>query len=140
MWVVYALLSASFAALVAIFGKIGLKNIDSTLATTVRSIIMAVFLIGASLVTRKISVGAISQFSIKDWVFIALSGVAGALSWLFYFYALKFGTAGRVVAIDRLSIIFVIIFATLFLGESLTWKTGLGAIVVAVGAILISLK
>ncbi len=101
---------------------------------------MALFLVGASLITRKISVGAISQFSIKDWVFIVLSGVAGALSWLFYFYALKFGTAGRVVAIDRLSIIFVIIFAALFLGESLTWKTGLGAAIMAVGAILISLK
>ena len=140
MWVVYAFLSAIFAALVAIFGKIGLKNIDSTLATTVRSIIMAGFLIGASLITRKISVGAISQFSVKDWIFVILSGVAGALSWLFYFYALKFGTAGRVVAIDRLSIIFVIIFATLFLGESLTWKTGVGAVIMAVGAVLISLK
>lgn len=140
MWVIYALLSAVFAALVAIFGKLGLQNIDSTLATTVRSIIMAGFLVGASIISRKISVGSINQFSSKDWLFVSLSGVAGALSWLFYFYALKVGTAGRVVAIDRLSIVFVIVFAALFLSESLTWKSGLGAVLITTGAILISLK
>ena len=139
-WLIFALLSAIFAALVAIFGKIGLKEIDSTLATTVRSIIMAGFLFVTSLIGRKISLGAIDKFTSKDWLFIVLSGVAGALSWLFYFMALKQGDASKIVAIDRLSIIFVVVFAALFLGEALSWKSGLGAILILSGAILISLK
>lgn len=140
MWLFYAFLSAAFAALVAIFGKLGLKNIDSTLATTVRASIMAVFLIVVAFIMKKFQQGMFAAFTARDWILITLSGIAGALSWLFYFFALKYGIAGKVVAIDRLSIVFVIIFAALFLGESLTWKTGLGAIIIGVGAILITMK
>jgi transporter family protein len=138
MWPIYALFSAVFAGLVAIFGKIGLKSVDSTLATTVRSIVMAVFLILVSLALGKFQTLATIQG--KVLTFIILSGVAGALSWIFYFLALKTGPAGAVAGIDRTSVVFVVLLAALFIGESLTWKTGLGAILVTLGAILISVK
>jgi len=140
MWILYAFFSAIAAALVAIFGKVGLKNIDSTLATTVRSIIMAGFLIIVSVSLKKFNHFSIDTFSGKEWLFIALAGIAGALSWIFYFLALKYGVASKVVAIDRLSIIFVIILAGIFLGEGFGWKTALGAVFMAGGAVLITLK
>lgn len=139
-WIFYAFLSAGFAGLVAIFGKIGIQNIDSTLATTVRSMIMAGFLVILSLGLGKFNVQMLSEIKGKDWLFITLAGISGAMSWLFYFFALKNGNAGAVSAIDRLSIIFVVIFAAMFLGESLGWKTGLGAGLIALGAYLITMK
>lgn len=139
LWIVFALLSAFTAALVALFGKLGLKDIDPTIATTVRSLIMAGFLVAVSVLYKRSEIGSISHFNSRDWTFIALAGVAGALSWLFYFLALKAGPASRVATIDRLSIIFVIVLAALFLGEALTWKAGVGALFIALGAILIVL-
>ena len=140
MWIIYAFLSAIFAALVAIFGKVGLNNVDSTLATTVRSIIMAVFLIlvTVTMVATKKTDLNFSSFSGKAWLFITLSGIAGALSWLFYFLAIKLGLVGPVAAIDRTSIIFVVVLSALFLGEAFTWRAGLGALFIAIGAFLIS--
>ena len=140
MWMVYAFLSAITAALVAIFGKLGLKGIDSTLATTIRSFIMAGFLLFVSILLNKFKGFSFGALSGKEWMLIVLSGIAGALSWLFYFFALKSGEAGKVVAIDRLSIVFVIILAALFLGEPLGWKTVLGALLMLGGALLITLK
>lgn len=137
---IYAFLSAFTAALVAIFGKLGLKNIDPTLATTVRSIIMAVFLVGVAFMFKKFDGFSLSSFTGREWILISLAGVAGALSWLFYFLALRGGTASSIVAIDRLSIVFVIILAAIFLGEALTWKTILGSALVVVGALFIVLK
>jgi len=137
-WISFAILSAIFAAFVAIFGKIGLKNIDSTLATTVRSVFMAGFLIIVSFALQKFKqIGSIDERSL---LFIALSGIAGALSWLFYFFALKSGSASGVAALDRLSVVFIIILAALFLGESLTWRSGLAGILIATGAILMVVK
>lgn len=140
MWLIYALLSSLTAALVAIFAKLGLKNIDSTLATTVRSIIMAGFLILVSFSLKKFNGFSLNSLDSKDWILIILSAVAGALSWLFYFLALKYGLATHVVVIDRLSIIFVIILAILFLGETLSWKMALGGLLMVGGAILIALQ
>lgn len=139
MWILYAFLAAAFAALVAIFGKIGLKGIDSTLATTVRGIIMAAFLVCVAFVLRKFDGFSIHSFTGREWVFIVLAGIAGALSWLFYFSALRTGSAGAVSAIDRTSIVLVVILAALFLGEAFTWKIGVGAIFIALGAFLITL-
>lgn len=136
-WVVLGLLSAVFASLVAIFGKIGIANVDSTLATTLRSVIMAVFLLALSLGLGKFQ--QLNTVSSKAWLFIGLSGIAGALSWLCYFLALKLGTADGVAALDRTSVIFVVILAALFLGETVSWRTGLGAGLVAVGAILLTI-
>ncbi|OGY97849.1 MAG: hypothetical protein A3A43_02690 [Candidatus Liptonbacteria bacterium RIFCSPLOWO2_01_FULL_56_20] len=140
MWLVFAFLSSITAALVAIFGKLGLRNIDSTLATTVRSLIMAGFLVVISLLLRKFDGFSLQSFSSRDWLFIILAGVAGALSWLFYFFALKTGLASKVVVIDRLSLVFVIVLAALFLGETLGWKSALGGLLMVGGAILISLQ
>ena len=144
MYLLYAFLSAITAALVAIFAKMGLKGIDPTLATTIRSLIMAGFLVLTSLFLKKFQAHQIAasfnSFSSKDWLLIILAGVSGALSWLFYFFALKYGLASKVVAIDRLSIVFVVVLAALFLGEALGWKTVLGAVLMVVGAILIVLK
>ena len=138
MWIIFALLSAAFAALVAILGKIGMTAIDSTLATAVRSIVMAGFLVVTALTLGKAKL--LSTLDSRALTFIVLSGVAGALSWLFYFYALKHGPATGVAALDRLSIVFVVILAFLFLGEHLTWRVGMGAVLVTTGAVLMVLK
>lgn len=140
MWLFYAFLSSIFAAGVAIVGKLGLKNIDSTLATTVRSVIMAGFLIIVSFALRKFDGFNFHSFSGKDWLLIILAGVFGALSWLFYFFALKNGQATPVVAIDRLSMVFVFILALIFLGEAFSWRALIGVILMVGGAIMISLK
>ena len=132
-WILYALLAAVFAALVAIFGKIGIAGIDPTLATTVRAIIMATFLAIVTLLSGKWQ--TVSTISGKLLFFIALSGIAGALSWLFYFVALKYGPASGVAALDRLSVVFVVVFAALFLAEALTLKVAIGAILITIGAL-----
>jgi bacterial/archaeal transporter family protein len=139
-WLISAFFSALAAALVAIFGKMGLKNIDSTLATTIRAVIMAVFLVLVCL-----SMGKFRGFSVKslgstDWGLIAAAGIAGALSWLFYFFALKSGNATQVAAIDRLSLVFVAVLAAVFLGEHFGVKTAAGAALMVIGAVIINLK
>jgi transporter family protein len=139
-WLIFAFLSSITAALVAIFAKMGLKNVDSTLATTIRSIIMAIFLILVSFSLKKFQGFSLKSFSSKDWTLIVLAGIAGALSWLFYFLALKTGLATKVVVIDRLSLVFVIIFAVLFLGESINLKIIIGVILMVLGAIMITMK
>ncbi len=137
MWILYALLSAIFAALVAILGKYGVKDVDTTLATAVRAVVMAVFLVSTALILGK---GAlVDQLTSRPLQFIVLSGLAGAISWLFYFLALKTGTASGVAALDRLSVVFVVILAAIFLAEKLTLIKALGAILLTVGAILIVL-
>lgn len=134
MYVVFASLSAIFAALVAIFGKIGLGKVDTTLATAIRAVVMAILLVVAAIALGKWN---LSQISNKAYLYIVLAGIAGALSWLFYFFALKLGPATSVAAIDRLSVVFVILFAALFLGESLTTKSILGGLLIILGAILL---
>lgn len=99
---------------------------------------MALFLGLVSLGLNKYQL--LSTINNKAWAFIALSGIAGAISWLFYFFALKNGPASGVAALDRMSVVFVLIFAVLFLSEQLTWKSGLGAGLITVGAILMTLK
>lgn len=138
LWIGYALLSALFAAAVAIFAKIGLKDVDSTLATTIRSVVMATFLIVVTLLLQKFSL--IKTVGSQALTFIIFSGVAGALSWLFYFLALKYGPVDGVVAIDRLSIVFVVILAALFLGEAFTLKSVAGLVLLVSGALLLVLK
>jgi len=138
-WVVFAILSAITAALVAIFGKIGLEGVDTNTATMIRAGIMFLVLVLVILVTGKI--GDISEVAAdkRALFYIFLSGVAGALSWVFYFTALKLGKASQVAPIDRLSIVFVIIFAALILGENVTPKIAIGTALMAAGAILVVL-
>ena len=132
-WTIFAFLSALFAALVAIFGKIGIKDIDSTLATTVRAVIMALFLVIVSLFLGKSSL--LPSISGKAMLFIVLAGVAGALSWLAYFYALKLGPASGVAVLDRFSVVLVVILAALFLGEAITLKSLAGLVLITAGLI-----
>ena len=136
-WIIFALGSAVFAALVAIFGKIGITGIDSTLATSVRAVIMALFLAIVALLFGKWQL--IGTITPKPFTFIVLSGIAGALSWLCYFVALKYGPASGVAALDRLSVVFVLIFAALFLAEKLTWKTLIGGVLITIGALFMVL-
>lgn len=137
-WIGFALLSAIGAALVAVFGKIGIKHVDTTLATTVRAVIMAVFLVVvAALLGKGKLLGTIDRHAL---VYIILSGVAGALSWIGYFMALRLGPTSAVAAIDRTSVVMVFILATVFLSEKFTWGHAAGALLVALGAILMSLK
>lgn len=132
-WIFYAILSAVFASLVAIFGKIGVSHVDSTLATTVRAIIMGVFLVIVCFMLGKFS--GINTIDKKAIIFITLSGVAGACSWIAYFLALKHGPAPAVAAIDRTSVVFVLIFSVLFLTQKLTWFSAIGALLITTGAI-----
>ncbi len=134
MYIIFALLSAVAAALVAVFGKIGLGKVDTTLATAIRAVVMAVLLVLASLILKKWD---LSQISNKAYLFTFLAGLAGAASWLFYFLALKLGPATSVAALDRLSVVFVILFAALFLGESLSVKSVLGGLLIVSGALLL---
>lgn len=136
-WIFFAILSAIFAALVSIFGKIGISNLDNTLATTVRAFIMFLFLGGVSLYLGVFN--KINQIDSKALTYISLSGIAGALSWLCYFYALKKGPVSGVAALDRLSVVFVLIFSVLFLSQSLNLKTVIGAILITIGAILFAI-
>jgi len=136
-WVIFGLLSAFFASLVAIFGKIGLSQVNVTLATTIRSLIMFLILFIFSL-----SLGLFKEIKTIDskaMLMIFLAGVSGALSWLFYFYALKSGNPSAVVALDRLSVIFVIILSILFFQQEITLKLIIGGILLTVGAILVAI-
>jgi transporter family protein len=138
MWLVYALLSSVSAAGVAILGKMGLQGVDSTLATTLRAIVMAILLIIASVAFGKLNGVSISALASRDWMFIVLAGVAGAASWFFSFLALKIGQVNSVVVIDRLSVVFVVILAAIFLGQALTWKTAFGVVLMVGGALLVA--
>lgn len=131
LWILFGFLSALFAALVAIFGKIGIKELDTTLATTVRAVIMALFLILASLFLNKFSL--INQINSKALIFIILAGISGALSWLFYFWALKLGEAKAVAVLDRFSVVLVVILAGLLLGEVITLKNWIGILLITAG-------
>jgi transporter family protein len=136
-WLLFAFLSAFFAALVAVFGKLGLEKVDSTAATMARAGIMFLFLMLTVIFSGKLT--ALDGIQGRAWIFIILAGVAGALSWLFYFWALRHGPASHVAAIDRLSIIFVVGMAVLFLGEKFDWKHGVGALLMLGGAVLLAL-
>jgi transporter family protein len=139
LWLIYGLLSALFASLVAIFGKIGLQTADANSATAVRSIIMAFFL-----VLVVVFQGNLSQISLlvsdkKTMTYIVLSGVAGALSWLFYFLALKYGKVSQVAPIDKLSVVLATIIAVAFLGEKISLLNGFGVALIAIGATLVAI-
>ena len=136
-WLVFALLSALFAALTAILAKIGIKNVDSNLATAIRTVVIMIFAWGIVLFqnTQK-QISSISKFSL---VFLILSGLATGLSWLFYFKALQTGDASKVAPIDKLSLVLTIILAVIILKEKITLSILAGAVLMSAGAILIAL-
>lgn len=136
-WFIYALLSAVFAALTAILAKIGIKNVDSNLATAVRTVVILFFAWGIVFWQGTASkLPNISQFSL---IFLVLSGITTGVSWLFYFRALQLGKASQVAPIDKLSLIITIILAAVILKEKVSLSIIIGGLLMAIGAILISL-
>lgn len=135
-WYLAAFLSAVFASLTAIFAKIGIKEVDSNLATAIRTSIILLITWGIVIIQKSYS--QIPQIPQKSWTFLILSACATGASWLFYFYALKAGEASKVVPIDKLSLVFTIILAAIILGEKVTIQTAVGAILMTLGAILIA--
>jgi len=136
-WRAYALGSACFAALTAIFGKIGVSEMNSDVATLVRTLVILLLTILIIWVRHEWQTP--DHLSPKGLLFLILSGAATGLSWLCYYRALQTGPASRVAPIDKLSVIFVVLFAVSFLGERLTWKVGLGGVLVTLGAVLMAL-
>lgn len=135
MWWTYALLSAAFAALTAMLAKIGVKGVDSNVATAVRTVVILILAWVVVAVQGNLSaVAAIPRLSLT---FLVLSGFATGASWLFYFKALQAGTASLVSAVDKSSLALTIILAALFLGESLTLKTALGCSLIIAGTAVI---
>ena len=137
-WVFWALLSAGFAALTAIFAKIGIENVNSDFATFVRTVV--ILLVAALIVRASGNWQQPSSVSAKTWLFLILSGAATGASWICYFRALKLGDAARVAPIDKLSVVFVSVFAVLFLGERLALPNWLGVILIACGAVLVAYR
>jgi bacterial/archaeal transporter family protein len=137
-WVFWALLSAAFAALTAIFAKIGIEHVNSDFATFVRTVV--VLLSAALIVYATGNWQHPSSLSGKTWVFLMLSGLATGASWICYFRALKLGDAARVAPIDKLSVVFVSVFAVFFLGERLSSANWLGVVLIALGAVLVAYR
>src|SRR6478735_10215377 len=135
-WIAYALLAALFAALVAVLGKVGVQNVDTTLATAIRATVMMVALVVAAATLGKLR--GLGNVDHRSLLFIALSGLAGAASWLFYFVALKHGPVAGVAALDRVSVALVFVLAILFLGDPFSWRGAAGAALVVAGAILLT--
>lgn len=135
-WFIYALFSALFAALTAILAKIGIKNVDSNLATAVRTIVIIIFAWGIVFFqgTYK-QVSSISRFSL---IFLILSGLTTGLSWLFYFRALQLGQASKVAAVDKLSLMLTLILAAIIIREKITLPVFFGIILISLGTILVS--
>jgi transporter family protein len=137
-WLVWALLSAAFAALTAIFAKVGVEDINSDLATLIRTVIV---LISLSLIL--FATGQFNQtgpISTRSWVFLLLSGLGTGASWICYFRALKLGPATLVAPIDKLSVVLVALFGVVFLGERPSLNGWLGIALIAAGAVLIAFK
>ena len=133
-WVIYAILSAFFASLVAIFAKVGIKGVDSNLAVAVRTIII-VFFAWAIVLAQGVS-AQLKTWSQKTWIFIVLSAFATGLSWLFYYKALQLGQASKVAPIDKLSVALTIALAFIFLGEAPTVGNVLGGLLVVAGVLV----
>jgi bacterial/archaeal transporter family protein len=137
-WQLWALLSAAFAALTAIFAKVGVANINSDYATFIRTIVILISLALILLATGQFqSPGSVSG---RTYLFLILSGLATGASWICYFRALKLGNASQVAPIDKLSVVLVAVFGVLFLGEKLSGPNWLGVALIAVGAVLIAYR
>ena len=137
-WIFWAILSAIFAALTTIFAKVGIQNVDSDLATLIRTAI--VFLLLGMFVYFSGKLTNPFDISRHTWLFLCLSGLATGASWLCFYRALKIGDAAKVLVIDKFSIVLVTIFALIFLGEKVLLKDWLGVCFVSIGLILIAMK
>jgi len=137
MWWIYALLSALFAALTAIFAKVGVKDVNTDLATAIRTVVILV--IAWAIAFFRGGTSSIAAVSKQNLVFLCLSGIATGLSWIFYFKALQLGKVSQVAPVDKLSVALAIVLSVIFLGEALTWKTALGAGLIIAGTVVLIL-
>lgn len=135
MWVVFALLSALFAALTSIFAKIGMEGINSNLATAIRTFVVLVMAWGIVFMTGKHN--QIGDITTRSWMYLVLSGLATGLSWLCYFYALQIGDASKVVPIDKFSVVITMVLAFVVLGETVTMKTIIGGAFITFGTFVL---
>ena len=137
MWLIYALLSAVFAAATSILAKIGIEGVNSNLATAIRTIVVVIMAWSMVLLTN--TQNGITDISRKSWIFLILSGLATGASWLCYYKALQSGEASKVVSIDKLSVVITLVLAVIFLHEKFTAKSLIGCIFIAVGTVLMVL-
>ena len=138
-WLFYALLSALCAAFVSVFGKVGVAGLDTSAATAVRSVIMSVFLAGVVLAEGHAADLPSVLADRKALLFVALSGIAGALSWLFYFMALKDGSVTQVAPIDKLSVVFAVVLALVIFGERVSFAHGIAIAMIAAGGLMLAI-
>lgn len=137
MWWIYALLSALFASLTAIFAKVGITGVNSNLATAIRTII--ILMVAWGIVLARGEAKGITTLSKQNIIFLIVSGIATGLSWIFYFKALQIGKVSQVAPVDKLSVALTIILSIVFLGEALTWKAAIGALLIIAGTIVMIL-
>jgi transporter family protein len=135
MWVVFAFLSAIFAALTSILAKVGIEGVHSNLATAIRTVVVVILAWGMVFLTN--AQHGIFEISRKSWIFLILSGLATGGSWLCYYKALQIGDASKVVPIDKLSVVITLILAFVFLHEEFTLKTLLGCILIGIGTLIV---
>jgi len=137
-WWFWALLSAAFAALTAIFAKVGVENVNSDYATFIRTCV--ILLAAGAMLYLTGNWQPPASLSARTWIFLVLSGLATGASWLCYFKALKLGDASRVAPVDKLSVVFVAVFAVLFLGERLSLPNWLGVVMITLGVVLVAYR
>ncbi|HVO58222.1 MAG TPA: EamA family transporter [Dongiaceae bacterium] len=134
-WLFWALLSALFAGLTAILAKVGVKDVNSNLATAIRSVVILIFAWAIALGSKTQSLASLGR---RTWLFLVLSGIATGLSWLCYFRALQLGEASRVAPVDKLSVVVAIVLAAIFLREEVTWRHWVGGALITAGAIVLA--
>ena len=134
MWLVFALLSALFAALTSILAKVGIEGVNSNLATAIRTVVVVIMAWGMVFLTN--AQGGITEISKKSWIFLILSGLATGISWLCYYKALQMGETSKVVPIDKLSVVITLVLAFVFLHEKFTPKSLVGCILIAAGTLV----
>ena len=137
MWLLLALLSAIFAALTSILAKVGIDGVNSNLATALRTVVVVIMAWGMVFLTN--AQAGLSAISRKSWIFLILSGLATGASWLCYYKALQIGEASKVVPVDKLSVVFTLILAFVFLHEQFTIKSVLGCLIIGAGTLLMVL-
>lgn len=137
MWLLFAILSAVFAALTSIFAKVGIDGVNSNLATAIRTCV--VVLMSWIMVFLTNSQGGITEISRKSWIFLIISGLATGASWLCYYKAFQIGNASKVVPVDKMSVVLTLIFAFAFLHEQFTIKTLIGSILITAGTLFMVL-
>ena len=137
MWIIFAILSAVFAALTSILAKVGIEGVDSNLATAVRTVVVVIMAWAMVFITNAQS--GLSQISRKSWIFLILSGVATGASWLCYYKAIQLGDVSKVVPVDKLSVVITLILAFVFLHEEFTVKSVIGCILIGAGTLFMVL-